>query len=158
MNVHASLSRVDLRSARSAAQATIAALGALIILGSTLVFGLIFAVMSRSESGFAEGLALIVGGFWILVGFIVLSVGLWIPQREGEGIRLSRIQRTCFLYGVLAPVIAILSIPIGARLLPPLEADAISILVTGLALLIISGPLATVVGIGLKLRNNWATR
>ena len=141
------------RSTRAYLQLGVAGLGTLLILGSLVVFAAVFAVMARSESGFAEGLAILVFGLYVLVGFVVLASGLLIPQRDDSGIRFSSRQRTLLAYGAVAPIVAVLAVPIGASLAPPLSAPVISGLVVGLVGFLLSGPLATLYVVGSTLRD-----
>lgn len=141
------------RSVRASLQIGLAVLGTLLVLGSLVWFALVFTAMSPSESGFAEGLAIVVFGLYVLVGFVVLAAGLWIPQREDDGIQFSPRQRTLLAYGAVAPVVSVLGIPIGATIAPPLTEPVLSILVAGLVALVLSGPLATLLAVGLKFRS-----
>lgn len=45
--------------------------------------------MSTSESGFTGGLVIIVYGLYTLAGFVIMSVGLLIPQRTDDGIHFT---------------------------------------------------------------------
>ena len=139
------------RSPRGVVQVTLVALGTIVILGSLAMAGLLFITMPSSESGFAEGLAILVFGLYTLVGFIILAAGLLIPQRSDDGIHFTRTQRTLLAYGMLVPIVSVLAIPIGTTLLPPLSSGLTSLLVYGLAVLIMSGPLAILLTIGMKL-------
>ncbi|AUX10032.1 hypothetical protein AArcSl_2410 [Halalkaliarchaeum desulfuricum] len=141
-------------SFRAALQLTIAGLGGLSIVGSILWFVVVFVTMTPGESGFAEGLAILVFGLYALAGFVVLAAGLWIPQREGEGIQFSTRQRKLLAVGVVAPIVGVLAIPIGATIAPPLSQPVISVLVAALAVLISSGPIATLLAVGSKLRSS----
>ena len=140
------------RSTRAYLQLGLAGLGTLLILVSLVVFAAVFAVMTRSESGFAEGLAILVFGLYVLIGFVVLASGLLIPQRDDSGIRFSSRQRTLLAYGAAAPIVAVLAVPIGATLAPALPGPVHSALVAGLVVLLVSGPCATLVAIGSTLR------
>ncbi|MWV39071.1 hypothetical protein [Natrialba sp. INN-245] len=131
------------RSIRASLQVGIAALGAIVILGSLVWFAAIFVTMPQSDSGFAEGLAIVVGGLYVVAGFVILSVGLLIPQHGTGGIRFSRGQRTRLAYGAAAPVVSVLLVPIGAAVAPPLTEPVTSVLVAVLGGLLLSGPLAT---------------
>ncbi|AUX09884.1 hypothetical protein AArcSl_2260 [Halalkaliarchaeum desulfuricum] len=138
------------RSVRAYLQLGVATLGTIVILWGLYGFTTIPS-MPRGESGFAEGLAILFYGVYVLGGFVVLSVGLLIPQRDGSGIQFSAQQRKLLAYGVVAPIVTVLTIPVGATLLPPLVAPVISVLVIVVAVLIVSGPLATLVALGLML-------
>ncbi|TYT61249.1 hypothetical protein [Natrialba swarupiae] len=140
------------RSVRASLQFGIAALGAIVILGSLVWFAAIFVTMPKSDSGFAEGLAIGVGGLYVVAGFVVLSVGLLIPQHGTGGIRFSRGQRTRLAYGAIAPIVSVLLVPIGATVAPPLTAPVTSVLVAVLGGLLLSGPLATLSVVGGKAR------
>lgn len=129
----------------------VAGLGALVVVLSIAGLALVLAA-SRSESGFAEGLAILVFGVHALGGFVVLAVGLLVPQSDESGLRFSARQRLLLAYGAAAPVVAVLSVPIGARLLPPLAPDVHSLLVAGLVVLVLSGPAAVVLALGLRFR------
>lgn len=144
--------RTASRSIRVSLQLGVAGLGTLVILGSLVGFAMTFATMSRSPSGFAEGLAIIVFGLCALAGFVVLAAGLSIPQHDGSGVRFSPRQRKLLGYGVVAPIVGVLSVPIGATLLPPLSEPILSVLVGGVVGLLVSGPLATLLAVVLKLR------
>lgn len=139
------------RTGREAVQLVGAVLGVLAIGWSLVWIAFVIGTMPQSESGFAEGLAIILGGLYFLAGFVLLAVGLVIPQREGEGIRFSSQQRRLLKIGVLAPIAGVLAIPIGATLVPPVPWLVHSVLVAGLVGLLISGPIATIVAIGRKL-------
>ncbi|WP_331234017.1 hypothetical protein [Natronorarus salvus] len=141
------------RSGRASLQIGLAVLGTLLILGSLVWFALVFTAMSPSESGFAEGLAIVVFGLYVLVGFVVLAAGLWIPQRDDDGIQFSPRQRRLLAYGAVAPVASVVVVPIGATISPPLTEPVLSILVACLVALVLSGPLATLLAVGLKLRS-----
>lgn len=147
-----SLGNIVPRSGRAALQLGIAVLGAVVILGSLVSVAITFAAMSPSDSGFAEGLAIMVFGLYVLAGFVILAIGLRIPQREGEGIQFSRRQRTLLAYGAVAPVVSVLLIPIGAAIAPPLAEPLVSVVVAALAGLILSGPIATLAALGLKIK------
>ena len=139
-------------SPRGLVQLFVAIIGLLVILGSILMATITLAVMSPGESGFAGGLVIIVYGLYTLVGFVILAVGLLIPQRANDGIYFTRTQRRLLAYGVISPIVSVLAIPIGATLLPPLTSSVTSLLVMGLGALILSGPLAILLAIGMKLR------
>ena len=141
------------QSVRGILQLGVAALGGLIILGSLGLFALVFVAMGRSEDGFAEGLAILVFGGYMVVGFVVLSAGLLLQPRGG-GIQFSRRQRRLLIYGAIAPVISVILIPAGAVLVPPLSPIVHTVLVAGLAGLILSGPVATIVAIVFNIRNH----
>lgn len=151
-SVSATLRSALPQSVPAALQLGIAGLGAALILWSALTFVRIFLAMPPSESGFAEGLAILVFGLYVLLGFAVVALGLWIPQREGEGIQFSGRQRRLLAYGAVAPVPSVLLVPIGATLAPPLAGPVLSVAVAVLVGLLCSGPLATLVAMGLKLR------
>ena len=148
-----SLRRIVPRSIRAAVQLGLAALGTVVILGSLLSFATVFIAMPPSESGFAEGLAIVVFGLYALAGFVVLAAGLWIPQRGDDGIQFSSRQRTLLAYGVVAPIVGVLAIPIGSTLAPPLADPLRSVLVVIVVALILSGPFATLSAVGMKLRS-----
>lgn len=132
------------RSLRAIVQLGFAVIGLLIVLGSFIVAAIALAMMPSSESGFAEGLVFIVFGLYALIGFVVAAIGLLIPQREGSGIHFSRRQRLLLTYGILAPIVSVLAIPLGSIFVPPVSEIMTSILVYGLVALLISGPLATI--------------
>ena len=108
--------------------------------------------MPQSDSGFAEGLAIVVFGLYVLAGFVVLAVGLLIPQCGNEGIRFSPRQRKLLVYGAIAPVVSVLLILIGATIAPPLAESVNFVLVAVLVGLILSGPLATLSVVIVKLK------
>ena len=68
------------RSPHGIVQVGLATIGTIVILGSLAMAGVMLVTMPPSESGFAEGLAVIVFGLYTLVGFIILAAGLLIPQ------------------------------------------------------------------------------
>ena len=148
-----SLGNIVPRSGRAVLQLGIAVLGTVVILGSLVSFAITFVAMSPSNSGFAGGLAIMVFGLYVLIGFIMLAIGLWIPQREGEGIQFSSQQRTLLAYGAVAPIVSVLLIPTGARIAPTLTEPLISVVVAVLAGLVLSGPIATLAAIGSKIKN-----
>ena len=141
------------QSSRGLIQLALAALGVVVIVGSLAIAMLTLASMASSESGFAEGLVFIVFGFYALVGFVILGVGLLIPQQYDDGMHFTHRERWLLAYGVIAPIGSVLAIPIGATILPPLPGTVTSALVLGLVGLILSGPLAILVAITMKLRN-----
>ena len=151
-SVSATLRAALPQSVPAALQLGIAGLGTALILWSVLTFVRILLAMPPSESGFAEGLAILVFGLYVLLGFAVVALGLWIPQREGEGIQFSGRQRRLLAYGAVAPVGSVLLVPIGATLAPPLTGPVLSVAVAVLGGLLCSGPLATLIAVGLKLR------
>lgn len=138
------------QSTRAIFQIGLAGLGSIIILGSLGLFMIMFAGMPASESGFAEGLAIIIFGVYVLAGFVILAIGLLIPQLDG-GIQFSARQRKLLLYGAVAPIVSVLLVPVGATLAPPLSDPVQTAAVTVLIGAILSGPLATLTAIGLKL-------
>ncbi|SNR44083.1 hypothetical protein [Halorubrum vacuolatum] len=138
------------RSARAYLQLAVATVGAVVILWGLYGFTTLLS-MPHSESGFAGGLVILFYGVYVLAGFVVLSTGLLIPQRDDNGIHFSARQRKLLVYGMIAPIVSVLAIPIGSTLLPPLTEPVISVLVFTLAVLIVSGPLATLVVVGSKL-------
>lgn len=140
------------RSSRALLQLLVAGLGGLSIVGSLAMFAIVFAAIPRSESGFAEGLAILFFGLYVVIGFALLAAGLWIPQRDESGIQFSARQRTLLAYGAVAPIVGVLAVPVGAALAPPLSAPVTSILVTGLVVFLLSGPLATLFVVGSTLR------
>lgn len=141
------------RSIRSYLQIGIAAIGAAVILWGLAQFAFVFGTMPRSESGFAEGLAIVVFGLYVLVGFILLSLGLLFPQQEGDGIQFSQFQRRLLAYGAVAPIVGVVLVPIGATFAPPILEPLTSLFVVVVVALLVSGPLATLVAIGGKLRD-----
>ena len=141
------------RSLRAALQFGLAVLGAVVALGSLVVGTVVLAVVTLSGDAFAGGLVILVFGVYALAGFLVLAVGLWIPQREREGIRFSPRQRRLLAYGAVAPIAGVLAVPIGATVLPPLPGTVYSVLVAGLVGLLLSGPVATLFVVGSKLRS-----
>lgn len=150
--VRGSLVTATPRTRRGILQLGLATLGVLVILGSLVAFAITLSAMTLSESGFAEGLAILVYGVYVLVGFVVLAVGLLIPQNDGDGIQFSPRQRKLLGYGAVAPVASVLAIPIGATVVPPLAGSVHSLLVSGLVGLFLSGPLATMLAVWSKLR------
>lgn len=138
------------QSTRAIFQIGLAGLGSIVILGSLIWFVIIFAGMPASESGFAEGLAIIIFGLNVLAGFVILAIGLLVPQLDG-GIQFSEQQRKLLLYGAAAPIISVLLVPAGATLAPPLPDTLQTVAVVALIVAILSGPLATLAAILLKL-------
>lgn len=141
--VLSSFGKIAPRSTRATLQLGITALGTIVILGSFVAFAAIFVAMPQSDSGFAEGLAIVVFGLYVLVGFVVVAVGLLVPQRDDDGIRFSPGHRKLLAYGAIAPVVSVLLVPVGARVAPPLSGPVNSVLVAVLGGLLLSGPLAT---------------
>ncbi|MFP9059738.1 hypothetical protein ACLI4R_04295 [Natrialbaceae archaeon A-chndr2] len=135
-------------------QGGVAALGAIVVLVSLVGFGLILSSMPPSESGFAEGLAILLFGLYVLAGFVILAGGLLIPQRDAHGIAFTSQQRTLLTYGLLAPIVGVALVPLGAMFVPPALDPLRPALVVGLGVFLCSGPLATLVAIGLKLRDS----
>ena len=110
------------------------------------------AVMPRSESGFAEGLAVIFGGIGFLIGSVILAFGLWLPQTSGSGIQFTARQRWLLMYGFVVPIAGVIAIPVIAITVPPLPETigmAGRLAVLGI---ILSGPAATIGVIGWKFR------
>lgn len=140
------------RSPPAVLQLGLTIIGLLVILSSIGIATIMLTRMPPSESGFAEGLVFLVFGLYTLVGFIVFAVGLLIPQRDADGIHFTQTQRRLLGYGVIAPLVSVLSIPVGATVLPPLPLGVNSLLVGGLVGLLLSGPLAIILAVGLKLR------
>ena len=138
-------------------QGGLAALGAIIVLASIVTFGAIVSSMSPSESGFAEGLAIVLFGLYVIAGFVILAGGLLIPQRETHGIQFTSRQRTLLVYGLLAPIIGVVLVLLATTFAPPLLDPLRPLLVVGLIGFLCSGPLATLVAIGLKIRDSRAT-
>lgn len=145
------LTSIRPETGRAAAQLVGATLGAMIIGGSAIWFLFIFATMSRGESGFAEGLVLLLGGLYVLFGFVVLAGALAIPQRQGEGIHFTRRQRAGLIYGTIAPIASVLAIPVGATLLPPLPAPVHTALVAVVIVFVLSGPIVTLLVLARRL-------
>lgn len=141
------------RSGRAALQFGLAALGTVVILGSLLVGSVVFASVVRSGDSFAGGLAIVVFGLYVLVGFVVLAAGLWIPQRADEGIQFSGRQRRLLAYGAVAPIAGVFAVPVGAAVAPPLPGPVQSVAVAVLVGLLLSGPVATLLAGGWKLRS-----
>lgn len=141
------------RSLSAFLQLGVAILGALVALWG--VYGLVVVLpgMPTSESGFAEGLALILYGLYFFVGFVVLALGLLIPEPGRGGIEFSHRQRRYLAYGILAPVAGLAAIPVlaqlGPAILEPFEAGFI----VGFILFALTGPLATLYVIATKVRN-----
>lgn len=138
---------------RSLLQMGIAAVGTLLILWGVFGLALVFPFMSQSESGFAEGLALILFGLSFLGGFVTLSVGLLIPQTGTGGAQFTSRQRKLFAYGVVAPVAGILTIPVVIQLAPAFAEPVRPILVGMLVAFALTGPLATLYAIVTKFRS-----
>ena len=141
------------RSGRAVLQFGLAALGTVVIFGSLLVGASVFAAVALTGDGFTGGLAIMVFGLYVLVGFVVLAAGLWVPQRADEGIQFSRRQRRLLAYGAVAPIAGVLAVPIGASVAPPLPGPVQSVAVAVLVGLLLSGPLATLLAVGWKLRS-----
>lgn len=136
-------------------QVGVAALGTVVLLWGVYGLVFVFGTMPRSESGFAEGLALIIYGLYTLAGFTVLSGGLLIPQREGSGIQFSPRQRRLLGYAVIAPVASLIAIPVWAQLGSALGDIGELVLGVGILVLLASGPLATLLAVGAKLYSAW---
>jgi uncharacterized membrane protein len=149
----------DVRSDRTTAwwpraylQLGLAALGTVVIVWG--LYGLATASsMPGSDSGFAEGLAIVFYGVYVLGGFVVLGAGLLVPQRGDRGIQFSARLRRLLKYGVVAPLASALVILIAGTFSPPLTEPVLSVLVAVLAALVLSGPVATLAALGLKLRS-----
>lgn len=153
MNAPIISNRGAARSARAYLQLGVASLGVVIILWA--LYGVVrFLFVPRSDSGFVEGLAILFFGVYALGGFIVLAVGLLIPQHDESGITVSPRQRKLLAYGVIAPIVSAIVVPIGATILPPLPDPVLSVLVVGVAVLVLSGPLAVLVTLGSLLRSH----
>ena len=139
---------------RAYLQLGVAALGTLVLLRGLLGFAIVFPAMPRSESGFAEGLAIIFYGAYVLAGFVLLAAGLLIPQHgDNGGIQFSAGQRKLLAYGVVAPIVGVIAIPVVATFVPPLSGPVTSALVAVLIGLLASGPLATLLAVGSKLQS-----
>lgn len=138
--------------ARAYLQLGLAALGMVVILWG--LYGLTTAIsMPGSDSGFVEGLAIVFYGAYVLIGFVVLGAGLLVPQRGDRGIHFSARLRRLLTYGVVAPLASVLVILIAGAFSPPLTEPLLSVLVALLAALVLSGPVATLTALGLKLRS-----
>lgn len=153
MSTSTQTSGLGSRPVRAYLQIGFAGIGALVIVWSLFQFVTIYASMPRSESGFAEGLTIIVFGLYTLLGFEILTIGLLIPQRGGRGLHFTSRERKLLVYGAIAPIVGILSIPVGSTLLPPLSSAVTSILVIVEGIVLLSGPIATVVAIGSRVRS-----
>lgn len=138
---------------RAVLQVGVAGLGALILLWGLFGLVFVFGTMPRSESGFAEGLALILFGLFFLAGFVVLSLGLLVPQREDSGLQFNGRQRRLLGYGVVAPIVGLVAVPLTIQLAPA-SLDSIQMIVVGtLVGFALTGPLATLVVVGSKIRS-----
>lgn len=142
-----------MRSLRPYLQLALAALGTVVLLWGLLGLAVVFPSMSQSESGFAEGLALILFGLAFVGGFVVLSVGLLIPQRDTAGIQFTRRQRKLLAYGAVVPVTGVIAIPVFLQLAPSFVEPVQPILVAALVVVILSGPAATLLALVSKLRS-----
>jgi hypothetical protein len=137
---------------RAYLQFGLAALGIIVIVWG--LYGLTTASsMPGSDSGFAEGLAIVFYGAYVLSGFVVLGTGLLVPQRGDRGIHFSARLRRLLTYGVIAPVAGVLVILIAGTISLPLTEPVLTVLVAVLAALVLSGPVATLAALGLKLRS-----
>lgn len=142
---------------RSILQFALAAVGgALALVG---VVGMVVApLLIPNGSGFAGGLAILFFGVHALAGFVLLAAGLLIPQSGDAGFRFSSNQRRLLGYGVVAPIASVLVVLVGTQIVPPLSEPMLTIAVGLLAVLLLSGPIATLSAIVLKLRSRKARK
>lgn len=141
------------RSLPAYVQIGTAALGTLVLLWGLYGLIFVFGTMPQSESGFAEGLALIIFGLSTLAGFVILSAGLLIPQGDASGIQFTPRQRKLLGYGVIAPIVSVVLVPVWIQLGSPLPEPVEMVGVAVLLVLLVSGPIATLFAIGSKLRS-----
>jgi len=141
-----------LESGRSYLQIGVAALGTAVTLGAVGWLAVFLASAPASESGFVEGLAIVIFGSYALLGFVLLAAGLAVPQREGSGIHFSTRQRRLLAYGATAPTVGVLAVLAGAAISPPLAGPIVTALLALLGAVVLSGPLATLFVVCSKLR------
>ena len=141
------------RSVSAAFQLGLTVAGTLMIFWGLFGLAVVFPSMSQSESGFAEGLALILFGLAFVGGFVVLSAGLLIPQQATAGIQFTRRQRKLLAYGAVVPVVGVIATPAVLQLAPSLVEPAQPILVVALVVVVLSGPFATLLALVSKLRS-----
>ena len=142
-------------SVRPYLQIGIAVFGTLVALWGVAGLLFVFPTMPQSESGFAEGLALIIFGLYFVGGFVILSLGLLIPQTETSGIQFTARQRKLLGSGATAPIVGILAIPVVVQLVAPYFEPIQSVLFVGVLGFILTGPLATVIVIATKIRSRF---
>lgn len=140
-------------SVRPYLQIGVVVFGALVALWGFAGLLFVFPTMPQSESGFAEGLALIIFGLYFLGGFVILSLGLLIPQTETSGIQFTTRQRKLLGYGATAPIVGILAVPVVVQLVAPYFEPIQSVLFVGVLGFIFTGPLATVIVIVTKIHS-----
>lgn len=105
------------------------------------------------EDGFAGGLAILFFSVHALGGFVLLSVGLLVPQPTNAGIHFTVGQRKLLTWGTVGPLLSVLGYLIGINVLPPLSGLVHTVIIGLFVVVLLSGPLATLVAIGLKLRS-----
>lgn len=105
------------------------------------------------EDRFASGLAILFFAVHALGGFVLLSIGLLIPQPRNVGIHFTADQRKLLLWGAIGPILSVLGYLIGINVLPSLSGLAQTATVGLFVVILLSGPVATLVAIGLKLRS-----
>lgn len=152
MNVFGRPVGPTLGSGRSYLQIGVAALGTGVTFGAVGWLAAFLASAPASESGFAEGLAIVVFGSYALLGFVLLAAGLAIPQREGSGIHFSTRQRRLLAYGAVAPTVGVLAALVGAAIAPPLPGPIVTAVLALLGAVVLGGPLATLFVVCSKLR------
>lgn len=132
-------------------QLGVATLGVVILAWGIYGLVFVFGSMPRSESGFAEGLALIIYGMYMIAGFVLVAAGLLVPQRAESGIQFRPRERTLLRYGVVAPIVGVLLVGIWAQF--GSVAGTVGSAVLGLLVLgiVVSGAIATLLAIGSKL-------
>lgn len=143
MNETGSRLRLILQIALAAAGGAIAALG---LFGAVTVTFLV-------EDEFASGLAVLLFGVHALGGFVLLSVGLLVPLPANVGIHFTAGQRKLLIWGAVGPLLTVLGYLIGITVLPPLSGLVHTATLGLFVVMVLSGPLATLVAIGVKLRS-----
>lgn len=103
--------------------------------------------------GFAGGLAILYYGVHALVGFVLLSVGLLVPQPANAGIHFTAGQRTLLVWGAVGPLLSVLGYLIGVNALPPLSGLVHTATIGLFVVVLLSGPLTTLLVIGWRLRS-----
>lgn len=120
---------------------------------ATLGLGGMATVPFLTEDGFASGLAILFFAVHAFGGFVLLSVGLLIPQPTNVGIHFTAGQRRLLSWGAIGPTVSVLGYLIGIDVFPNLSGLAQTTTVGLFAMMLLSGPVATLVAIGLKLRS-----
>lgn len=139
------------RSTRAVVQLLLITAGSILII--TGLLGLAYMLVISDLGTFVGGLAILYFSPYVFAGFVLLSLGLILPQKAEEGIHVNRFQRKLLIWGIIAPVIGFLSIPVGSIVLPPLPPVVLAVLIGGIFGILVSGPLATLTVVGMLLKS-----